>query len=135
MTARLYVETSTVRGGERPPINQASTHGKKMVLKTNTPFDLLEDNRGDMPRNRPVEPKYSWECWAEKRMYLRSVYARVTGAYTGCTKNHREGYLTCHWHQKHEVGARCLLKAAMEKSDADGYLRERLNKLVSLETE
>jgi hypothetical protein len=65
-------------------------------------------------------------------MHLRSVYARVTGAYTGCTKNHREGYLTCHWHQKHEVGARSLLKAAMEKPDADEHLRDRYTELVSL---
>lgn len=78
--------------------------------------DFLGDERmSDKPRQIVTEPRWGWECWCEKRVHTGSLRSRYAGCYSRCEKDRAKGYLTCHWHRRHEVTARRrALKAGLD---------------------
>ena len=49
-------------------------------------------------------PTIGMGCWVKKRVYLSTLQA----SYVPCSKDPREGCLTCHWHREHEDEAQRL---------------------------
>jgi len=51
-----------------------------------------------------AKPMFLSDCWAEKRVYVGSLYP----AFVNCGKKARPGHLTCTWHKEREAAAQEL---------------------------
>ena len=67
--------------------------------------------QSSIPRQRVSKPTgiTRWgACWVEKRIHTGSLASRLSGVYAQCSKDARDGHLTCSWHKRWEDEAQAL---------------------------